>query len=412
MNKLTVQQTAEKWNVSVRRVQDYCRQGKIPGAQRIGTNWLIPADAVRPADGRKKAVRDEADKDVPMPRKSPFLYMTDLYPEAGTADRCILALSSNPEAQALFAAEIAYSRGEIDKVYRYAKYFLEKHSGFYAVLAGGMLLAQCALWAGDINMWQLARKHICEARAKSNTDRDIIALSLGVTDSAIRSIQDFPKWFKSGWFENLPVDAHYVAKIFYVKHLIVSAQQLASGEVKYPDMRGLSLMRSIPYVVEPMIADAVADKVILVEIYLRLLCAIACHQVGNTDRAVFHLDKAIADCLEDGLYGPLVEHRRQLGSILDERLSAADPQAFKKVKELYKRMLTGWTTIHNAVLERTVSTALTNREREIARLAVFGLNDKQIANRFNVTEAAIKNIIDSAKEKTGVDSRSDLAFYI
>lgn len=412
MNKLTVQQTAEKWNVSVRRVQDYCRQGKIPGAQRIGTNWLIPADALRPMDGRKKAARDEADKDIPMPRKCPFLYMTDLYPEAGTADRCILSLSSNPEAQALFAAEIAYSRGEIDKVYRYAKYFLEKHSSFYAVLAGGMLLAQCALWAGDINMWQLARKHICEAHAKSNTDRDIIALSLGVTDSAIRSIQDFPKWFKSGWFEKLPVDAHYAAKIYYVKHLIVSAQQLASGEVKYPDMRGLSLMRSIPYVVEPMIADAVADKVILVEIYLRLLCAVACHQVGNTDRAIFHLDKAIADCLEDGLYGPLVEHRRQLGSILDDRLSAADPQAFKKVKELYKRMLTGWTTIHNAVLERTVSTALTNREREIARLAVFGLNDKQIANRFNITETAVKNIIDSAKEKTGVASRSDLAFYI
>lgn len=412
MNKLTVQQTAEKWNISIRRVQDYCRQGKIPGAQRIGTNWLIPADAIRPMDGRRKAAKEEADKDIPMPRKCPFLYMTDLYSEAGTADKCILSLSGQPGAQALFAAEIAYSRGEIDKVYRYATYFLEKHSSFYAVLAGGMLLAQCALWAGDINMWQLARRHICEAHARNNTDRDIIALSLGVIDSAIRSTQDFPKWFKSGCFENLPVDAHYAAKIYYVKHLIVMAQQLASGEIKYPDLRGLSLMRSIPYVVEPMIADAVADKVILVEIYLRLLCAIACHQVGNTDRAIFHLDKAIEDCLEDGLYGPLVEHRRQLGGILDERLSAADPDAFKKVKELYKRMQTGWTTIHNAVLERTVSASLTIREREIARLAVFGLNDKQIASRFNITENAVKNIIDAAKEKTGVTNRGDLAFYI
>ncbi len=412
MNKLTVQQTAERWNISVRRVQDYCRQGKIPGAQRIGTNWLIPADAIRPMDGRKKAARDEADKDVPMPRKCPFLYMTDLYPEAGSADRCILSLSSNPEAQALFAAGIAYSRGEIDKVYRYAKYFLEKHSSFYAVLAGGMLLAQCALWAGDINMWQLARRHICEARARVNTDRDIIALSLGVIDSAIRSTQDFPKWFKSGCFENLPVDAHYAAKIYYIKHLIVSAQQLASGEVKYPDLRGLSLMRCIPYVVEPMIADAVADKVILVEIYLRLLCAIACQQVGNTDRAVFHLDKAIEDCLKDRLYGPLVEHRRQLGGILDERIAAIDPQALKTVKELYKRMQTGWTIIHNAVLERTVSASLTIREREIARLAVFGLTDKQIASRYNISEDAVKNILDSAMEKTDVSKRGDLAFYI
>lgn len=412
MNKLTVQQMAEKWDISVRRVQDYCRQGKIPGAQRIGTNWLIPADAVRPMDGRRKAAKLEAEMDIPIPRKCPFLYMTDLYSEAGTADKCILSLSSNPEAQALLAAEIAYSRGEIDKVYRYATYFLEKHSSFYAVLAGGMLLAQCAIWAGDITMWQLARRHICEAKARNNTDRDIIALSLGVIDSAIRSTQDFPKWFKSGWFENLPVDAHYAAKVYYVKHLIVSAQQLASGEVKYHDLRGLALMRSIPYVVEPMIVDAISDKVILVEIYLRLLCAIACHQVGNTDRAVFHIDKAIDDCLKDGLYGPLVEHRRQLGVILDERLSAADPQAFKKVKELYKRMQTGWTTIHNAVLERTVSTSLTIREREVARLAVFGLNDKQIANRLNVTENAINNIIETAMDKTGVNKRGDLAFYI
>lgn len=412
MNKLTVQQAATKWEISVRRVQDYCRQGKIPGAQRIGTNWLIPADAVRPMDGRRKAAKLESEMDIPIPRKCPFLHMTDLYSEAGTADKCILALSSNPEAQALLAAEIAYSRGEIDKVYRYATYFLEKHSSFYAVLAGGMLLAQCAIWAGDINMWQLARRHICEAKARSNTDRDIISLSLGVIDSAIRSTQDFPKWFKSGWFENLPVDAHYAAKVYYVKHLILSAQQLASGEVKYHDIKGLAMMRSIPYVIEPMIIDAVYDKVIIVEIYLRLLCAIACHQVGNTDRAVFHIDKAISDCLKDGLYGPLVEHRRQLGVILDERLNAADPQAFKKVKELYKRMQTGWTTIHNAVLERTVSTSLTIREREIARLAVFGLNDKQIANRFNVSENAINNIIESAMDKTGVSKRGDLAFYI
>ena len=75
-------------------------------------------------------------------------------------------------------------------------------------------------------------------------------------------------------------------------------------------------------------------------------------------------------------------------------------------------MQTGWTTIHNAVLERTVSTSLTIREREIARLSVFGLNDKQIANRFNVTENAINNIIESAMDKTGVEKRGDLAFYI
>lgn len=412
MNKLTVQQAAEKWNLSVRRVQDYCRQGRIPGAERVGTNWVIPHDSIRPMDGRRKAAKLEAERDIPMPRKTPFLDMTDLYSKPGTADKCIVSLSGHPEAQALFAAEIAYSRGEIDRVYKYAKYFLEKRSGFYAIIAGGMLLALCAMWAGDINMWQLARKHICEAPAKNSTDRDIISLSLAVTDSAIRSNQDFPKWFKNGNFENLPADAHHAARVYYVKNLIVSAQQLAAGEIKLADMRGLGLMKCIPFIVEPMISTAAADEIVLEEIYLRLLCAIACHQSGYTDRAVVHIDRAIELCLEDELYAPLVEHRRQLGVILDNRLALADPYALKRVKELHNRMHAGWTTIHNAMLERTVSVSLTIREREVARLAVFGLADKQIANQLQITETAVKNAIKSAKSKTGVDSRGDLAFYI
>ncbi len=412
MNKITVQQAAEKWNISVRRVQDYCRQGKIPGAERLGTNWLIPPDATRPADGRLKAVRLEAEKDIPMPRKSPFLDMTDLYSQPGTADKCIASLSSNPEAQALFSAEIAYSRGEIDKVYKYVEYFFERRSGFYAIVGSGMLLALCAMWSGDVHMWRQARKHICEAPVKTNTGRDILALSLAATDSAIRTTQDFPQWFKNGCFETLPADAHHAAKVYYVKHHIVLAQQLAAGEIKLPDIRGLGMMKSLPYMIEPMISSAVTDEVLLAEIYLRLLCAVVCHQSGDTDRAVVHLDKAISDCLADDLYGPLVEHRRQLGKILDSRLEIADPYALKKVKDLHKRLHTGWTIIHNAMLERTVSASLTIREREVARLAVFGLSDKQIAIQLKMTESAVKSMIQTVKNKTGADKRSDLSLYI
>lgn len=54
MNYIKVNEAAEKWNISVRRAQDLCRMGKIPGARRFGTNWMIPADAERPPDGRKK----------------------------------------------------------------------------------------------------------------------------------------------------------------------------------------------------------------------------------------------------------------------------------------------------------------------------------------------------------------------
>ena len=49
---MTVRQAAEKWGISDRRVRTLCVEGRIPGAYRSGRSWVIPADAVKPDDGR------------------------------------------------------------------------------------------------------------------------------------------------------------------------------------------------------------------------------------------------------------------------------------------------------------------------------------------------------------------------
>lgn len=409
---LTVQQTAEKWNMSVRGVQNLCKLGKITGAVRFGASWMIPADAQRPADKRRKEVKENEAEHRPLIRKSPFLDMTDLYNTPGTADECVEALAYHPEAQALFAAEIAYSRGEIDKVYDYANYFLERRSGFYAVVSGGMLLALCAMWKGDLQMWQKAKAHLYEAPCENEIDRDIVMLSLAATDSAIRETKDFPEWFKHGCFDNLPADAHPAARVYYIKHLLISAQELALNKIKLDGVSGLGLMKTLPYIMEPMITQMVTDKIVIAEIYLRLLCGLAYHQSGDDTRAALHIDKAIALALPDRLYGPLVEHRRQLGLFLDERLALADADALKRVKELHKQLHTGWIKLHNAVLENNVSESLTVREREIARLAAFGLSNAEIAKQLSLSAHTVNALIIQAKNKTGAKNRMDLGAYI
>ena len=51
---ITVKETAKKWSISDRRVRILCAEGKIPGVTREGRNWMIPADAKKPEDGRYK----------------------------------------------------------------------------------------------------------------------------------------------------------------------------------------------------------------------------------------------------------------------------------------------------------------------------------------------------------------------
>jgi hypothetical protein len=57
MDYITIKEAAEKWNLSVRRVQDICKADMIQGIKKFGHSWAIPADAERPMDRRIKTGR-------------------------------------------------------------------------------------------------------------------------------------------------------------------------------------------------------------------------------------------------------------------------------------------------------------------------------------------------------------------
>ncbi|SHH04079.1 helix-turn-helix domain-containing protein [Desulforamulus hydrothermalis] len=57
MEYMTAKEAAQKWNITVRRVQVLCTQGRIQGAMRLGNVWAIPKDAQKPSDARLKMNR-------------------------------------------------------------------------------------------------------------------------------------------------------------------------------------------------------------------------------------------------------------------------------------------------------------------------------------------------------------------
>ena len=400
---ITVKQAAEKWGVTPRRVQELCKEGKIKGAQRWERTWMIPAHAVLPSAAKGEVPH------MPMPKKSPFLDMTDIYNTAGDADGRAAMLENNPEAFALLEAQLAYRRGEIYKVYDHARYFLSAHSGFYAILGGGMLLALCAIWRGDMELWVEAKRHICSAPCESEVQRDMISLALAIVDSSVYDNKDYPEWFKRGNFEALPPDAHPAAKVFYTKYLYMSAFGIASKQIDFEGIQGLALMRLIPKTIEPMISQAVVDKTILPEIFLRLSCAVAYYNSGDREHAIVHMDKAIALALADRLYGVLVEYVRHFDGLLEERIALVDPSAVENIKELYGVYSVGWSKLSGAVRNRNIAANLTAREREVAKLVTFGFTSKEIASMLYIAESTVKQTVLRVVQKTGVKDRSEFA---
>ena len=415
MDYLKIEDVAKKWGLSPRRIQALCRDGKIKGAVRFGRDWMIPKNTARPLDRRTMAGRmgleNKAAENLPFPRKTPFLYMTDLYNTPGSADESIEALSDNYEAHLLFAAEVAYSRGEIDRVYNSANYLLNKHSGFYAVLSAGMLLGLCAIWRGDIEMWRKAKIHIAEAPAKTDRDRDIMAFSITAIDSMLYDVTGFPEWFKKGCFEPLHRDALPAAKVYYAKYLYAVGYAVATKQLELQGITGLALMGVIPGTIEPMISQAMADKSIIAEIYLRMTCAVIYHNAHNDTDAIRHIDRAIALALPDRLYGLLAEYCRTLGSLLETRLANVDPNALEMVKGLYKTYNVGWSRLSGNVRGRVIITTLTQREREVAKLAAFGMQNSEIAEKLHMSLSSVKQAIRIVSEKTGV-SRDEFAAFL
>lgn len=55
MEYLSIRQTAEKWGISGRRIQRLCAEGRIPGATKIGSYWVVPIGAEKPKDERIKS---------------------------------------------------------------------------------------------------------------------------------------------------------------------------------------------------------------------------------------------------------------------------------------------------------------------------------------------------------------------
>jgi len=58
MNYITLKEVAEKWGALLCRVHYYCVGGRIPGAVKIAVIQLVPKNAKKLIDGRKKKGRN------------------------------------------------------------------------------------------------------------------------------------------------------------------------------------------------------------------------------------------------------------------------------------------------------------------------------------------------------------------
>jgi Fic family protein len=107
MDYISVKQAAEKWSLSDRRVRLLCEQGKIVDAVKKGRSYIIPADALKPVDGRYLR-----SKNIPQEYSALFARVDALKAELGK--RQPLTQGELKRLQEEFLVEFTYNSNAIE----------------------------------------------------------------------------------------------------------------------------------------------------------------------------------------------------------------------------------------------------------------------------------------------------------
>ena len=286
MDYISVKEASENWGVHIRVIQDYCKHGRIPDAQKFGNCWMLPAHASKPLDPRRER-KQHAPPFYTLPYKCPELIFTALYNSPGSGDNIAQSLCYDREAQTLFASQLAYFRGETQNAKASAQALLDTTDRMDVHLGCCFVLALCAMYEGNTPLWLRARRMIIEMPCTSPESEAQRDFQLANISSGLYDKNGFPDWFCEGCFDSLPLDCFPLARFIYLKYLMITR-----GDP------GVSL------ICNPFISQCRAERALLAEIYCLILTAIGFHDRGINKKAAELLDTAIEKALPDRLFSP------------------------------------------------------------------------------------------------------------
>lgn len=394
---LSIREAAEKWGVSERRVNQYCTEGRISGAERFGTAWAIPDSAEKPDDPRKKkndAVSPKLPKNIEL-----YLGFMPLMNTAFVPGKCmetIAQISDGPKKE-IALAEYYYFSGQAEKAMQKAELFLTYPEAAYR-LSACLIYAYACLSMGQISHARYAlneiKKTLAEDAQQAPHIRAIeafvalasaVLLHLPLPDK-LPPMEAFLPLLPSGLRAfALYVQAHYLyLKEEYGYSVGIVEATLAMGGKEYP----------IP------------------AIYLHLVAVMDYMSLREREKAEIHMLATWKIAQADDLIEGLGEHHGLLGGMLEAVIKPQWSEDFKRIIDITYRFSSGWRRVHKSITGHDVADDLSTTEFAVAMLIARGWTQQEIAEHLNVSANTVKTHLAQVKKKLNVKNRKELKKYM
>ena len=397
MDYITAREAAEKWGVSERRINQYCAEGRIPGAERFGGAWAIPAGAEKPGDPRKQKTQTAPPSAKQAPELFPgFMPLMNTPFRPGSCKEAIARMEAGPKKD-IALAEYHYFSGQAEKA-------MQETEGYLTAADGGIRLSACLIFAYAC----LTMGRIDHARSSLGEIRRTLA-SGGETDPAARAMEAFVA-FAAAVLLHLPLPEKMPPAESFLPllppglrafALYVQAHYLYLKE-DYANSAGM---------VEGALAMG-ASAYPIPAIYLHLVAVMDYMSLKATEKAQTHLLTAWEIARPDDLIEAFGEHHGLLGAMLEAAIKPDWPEDFKRIIDITYRFSSGWRRVHNPITGHDVADDLTTTEFAVCMLAARGWTTREIARHLNISANTAKRHISEAMKKLKVKNRKDLKQYM
>ena len=299
---ISIRVAAEKWGVSERRINQYCSEGRIPGAERFGTSWAIPESAEKPGDPRKQKKQAAPPKQKKAPELFPgFMPLMNTAFEPGRCMQTIRNMKAGPKKD-IALAEYHYFSGQAEKA-------MQETEGYLTAADGGIRLSACWIFAYSC----LTMGRIDHARNALKEIKRTLADG-GQTAPPVRAMEAFVA-FAAAVLLHLPLPEEMPPAEDFLPLLPPGVRAFAL----YVQAHYLYLKEEYSHsagIVEAALAMG-ASAYPISAIYLHLVAVMDYMSMKQTDRAQRHLLTAWEIARPDDLIEGFGEHHGLLGAMLE-----------------------------------------------------------------------------------------------
>lgn len=387
MEYITTKDASAKWGISPTRITILANEGRIPGAQRLGKSWLIPANAPKPPE--RKANHSGRAKQPTSEFSFPLYHFRPDW-------SYIKESQLSKQQQQLLLAETAVMECRFEDAYPILESIL--HSPEDTITEIGCLwnAGVCCIGLNKLKEFYQTYLRLQLLLAEDFPHRDDLTIIFDGLKTYVETINSAS--------QNYVYNTDVHEQSLPITCLLNGYATLAK-EAMAPGSADTTMLELNIRLLKNTSATVVVEMmhVYLVGIYnLR----------HNIQAAEKHAKLAVQIAYESKIYFPLVTYFRYFTPILSPVIAQYSEEFQNHFNKLASKFEENYTTLLSSTNEYSVISRLTTEDQPYIYAILIDLPNSSIAERLGISPRTVKRRLDMICEKLGVNSKKELKEYL